>query len=153
MGHANLSNLSDFWNRRLYAKGKLSKKDAAEGAIKAKQYLRASEGEYKNVEGVALGFDDIVHFLLNYEEYQRGEDGVRRRVLNPVIEVVGPLTELQQKCWDTYLEEGCDGKTVGKHEDGTDMQDWEVVDTIQFRYAPGWRKKYPDIPTLGNVTH
>jgi hypothetical protein len=45
MGHANLNNISDFFIRRLYAKGTLSIRACVEGLIARGETLHASEGE------------------------------------------------------------------------------------------------------------
>jgi hypothetical protein len=36
---------------------------------------------------------------------------------------------------------------------GDEDEDFDVLDNIPWRFAPGWRKRYRDIPRLGNVTH
>lgn len=34
-----------------------------------------------------------------------------------------------------------------------DGDEWENFDKIRWVFAPGWRKRYRDVPRLGNVTH
>jgi hypothetical protein len=63
MGHANLSNLSHFFVRRLYAAGKLSINQAMMGAQRARQALQASEGEYHDEGMLSMGFLFVVHYL------------------------------------------------------------------------------------------
>jgi hypothetical protein len=63
VGHANLSNLSHFFVRRLYAVGKLSIHQAALAAQKAGQDLQASEGAYDDEGMLSTGFLCVVHYL------------------------------------------------------------------------------------------
>lgn len=133
MGHANLDNMSRLFVRQLYAKGSLTIRQAVEVAVKRGETVHASEGELSDESMVAMGLEQVVHFL-----QQEG-----------VIQCFD-LTDQQQK----ILEQWQDGD-ITNWDCGDDGRSGEygMLDSIQWRYAPGWRKRYPNIPLLGNVTN
>ena len=136
MGHANVRNLSDFFVRRLYAKGKLSLKEVAEAAAKAGVKLHASEGLNEEPEALAIGFEAVIEFLHQPEcSCCESPDG-------PIIVPAYPLTEAQDKSWNDV-----------RWEDPMLLKGWRTSDTIQWKFAPGWRKRYPNIPKLGYMSN
>ena len=75
MGHANLSNISKFFVRRLYAKGRLSIRECCQQLVNAGEELHASEGRYKDEEALAIGVVDVVHYLTRSNPCQDGYSG------------------------------------------------------------------------------
>lgn len=140
MGHANLSNISNFFVKRLYAKGKLSIKDCVEALIKTGEALHASEGDYDDPETLGLGCEQVVSYLLEYWE----NDGVRGRKSSPVIEA-SDMTDKQSKILSEWVR--------GELEGDDEYEYFEVLDEIQFKFCPGWRKRYKEIEHLSNVTN
>ena len=63
MGHANLSNISEFFINRLYARGQLSISDCAEQLIAAGETLHASEGEYDDYGMLSFGLAQVIEEL------------------------------------------------------------------------------------------
>ena len=128
MGHANLTNLSHFWNRHLYAKGKLSIHDCAIAAIKKGETLHASEGEYEDEGMISFGLEFVVDHLWD----------------NDIIEPVN-LTPEQKSLLRNNRTSGCsDILQMEKH--------YEILDSITWKYSTGERARYPEIPVLGAIT-
>lgn len=75
MGHANLTNISTFFVRRLYAKGRLSIFQCTEALIKAKEALHASEGQYEDEDMLRMGLADVVHYLTRTNPTRHGYSG------------------------------------------------------------------------------
>lgn len=143
MGHARLTNLSNIFVRRLFAKGKVTIREVADVCLAKGETLHASEGEYEERHMVCFGLEDVVDFLLKKHKYTpHGEP-------TPVIEPVD-MTEEQQKIYEQWI----DGDTT-EWDCGNDGEGGEygILDSIHFRFAPGWRKRYPDIPILEHITH
>jgi hypothetical protein len=157
MGHANLTNISEWVARRMYAWGKMSICDMVNGLRRSKQTVHASEGEYEEYYMLAMAVVDVVCFLhLHHDSPTLAR---KHRTHNPVIEPVD-MTPKQQEVFNTWLnDDDCiftDGLEVEVEED----QPYPdvggrigVFESIKWRYAKGWRNKYPEIPLLGNVTH
>jgi hypothetical protein len=147
VGHANLSNLSDFFVRRLFAKGKLSVKECSDAMVKAGVTFNASEGRCSEPYMLRLGLEDIISFMLDPEAM-----GYRFRKGQPetaIIEPVG-LTERQKELLSEWKRGDASNWDSGDDGDGGEYGEF---DAIVWKFAPGWRKLYPDIPKLGNVTH
>lgn len=147
MGHANLSNLSEFFIRRLFAKGKLSVKECSDAMMRAGVTLNASEGRYEDPYMLRLGLEDVLRFMLDPKgmgyRLQRGQPP------GPII-VPAALTKQQGELLKVW-EQG-DHSDWDSGDDGNGGEYGEF-DAIEWRFAPGWRKLYPKIPKLGNVTH
>lgn len=143
MGHANYSNISRFFARRLYAKGRLSIGACVEAMAKAKEYVGASEGRYYEPEMLSMALTEIVAML-------RGQlQGVLPPQREKVIEPVEPLTADQRWALGHFTENTESDLMIDESE-----RFYAAFDSIEWKYAPGWRAKYPDeIPHLGNVTH
>lgn len=149
MGHASYHNLSDFLVKYLYAKGKVSIKMAVENFQKRypEDGVRASEGVYTDEFMLAMAFEEIIGWWQSWSDGRRG-DYRTPDTPNPIVVPVN-LTDKQKdalRAWD-----------AGNLEDTQDWTDFDNnrthFDTILWSFGPGWRKKYPDIPKLGNVTH
>ena len=158
MGHANLTNISKFLARRLYAKGKLSIREMIAGLKRAGEEIQASEGAYNEYYMLAMGVVDVICFW--YLHHDSSTLARQHRTHNPVIEPVD-MTPEQQEVFDTWLndEDDCifmDNLEVSVHEDepypdvGGRIG---IFESIKWRYARGWRKRYPEVPLLSNVTH
>lgn len=63
MGHAHLKNLSEFFVRRLYAKGSMTIQECCTAMLNAGEKLHTSEGEYEDGDMLMMGLADIVHYL------------------------------------------------------------------------------------------
>lgn len=164
MGHADLSNLSNLWMRRVYAKGSLSISEAVAIATKNKEGVHASEGEYTEPEMLAQAFEDILNdsFLEDGEDrrrWKRAKGRVSLKELNVALRLLGghpldedrwsfriyepvhPLSQEQLKALSRWMEEGVE-----------DEEEVAAFDSIPWRFAPGRRAKYPNLPILGNIT-
>lgn len=132
MGHANVKNLSVFFVRRLYAKGKLSIAKAAKAAIKAGETVHASEGEYDDISTMGMCMSAVVHALASYkEDLVEGSWGpiVVPCDLTPRQEEL--LKMARRRRWDDFSAE-----------------DDRLYDRIKWKFGPGWRKRYPEIPIM-----
>lgn len=128
MGHAHVGNLSRFFIRRLYAKGKLSIAACVEAMVLRGEKLHAGEGAYEDAAMLAQGVEDIVWFLIGLY------DGVTPPQPHAVIEPV-ELDDTQHAILDKWIK-----GLFWEHEDAFD--DLVILDSIQWRFAPGWRVKY-----------
>jgi hypothetical protein len=145
VGHANLTNLSEFFQRRLYAKGKLSIEDAVHAARSAGETLNASEAAYEDKGMLAFGFNEIVRFLASHSCDCPCCDSQ-----GPVIVPV-ELSEEERKQLHEWWEEG--HGTDWEYDESDPECAFALVDRIKWKYGPGWRNKYPDLPVLANVTN
>lgn len=143
MGHAHVLNLSEAFVRRLYAKGKVSIKEVAEACLQKGETLHASEGEYEEKFMICHGLEDVVLYLLSAHKF------TPRSKPTPVIEPVG-MTEEQERIFEEWATDAMFDWDCG--DDGESGQ-YGVLDSIQFRFAPEWRKRYPDVPLLESVSH
>ena len=144
MGHAHLSNLSTFFVRRLYAKGRLTIAAAQEAASTAGETVHASEGSYDDPCMIRMGLGDVIGFLSN------ANPNLPPRMRTPVIEPVS-LTPEQAKVLAEFQSPGCLEWSGGDDGNGGE---YGVFDSIEWKFAKGWRAEYPDgIPVLGSVTH
>lgn len=182
MGHMYPDNICKFFIRRLYAKGKLSVKDCVEGLIKAKEKVSCAEGASDEPYMLAMAVERVVHFLSGLEghEYQPGQREAIIVPVNPtpyqqaVIDVwtsrrdPDPLPPLmpppRQGRYAVLGEVDEPPPPTPPHPPVPDMGSWDVgadgnggeygvLDSVEWQFGPGWRKKYPDdIPILGTVT-
>ena len=156
MGHANISNLSDFFIRRLFAKGKLSIHDCVQAMLKKKVTYNASEGTYEGEDMLSMGTDEAVRFLVDYDA-PPGEtvldklvSAVGGKFTGPIIIPAADLTAEQQR---VLQEWGTDSMAEWDCGDDGSGGEYGALDSIPWKFAPGWRNKYPEIPRLGSVTH
>ena len=42
---------------------------------------------------------------------------------------------------------------AGNWDDFDDEKNWNAFDRIVWRFAPGWRNRYREVPLLANVTN
>jgi hypothetical protein len=136
LGHANVENLSRLFVRRLYAKGQITIAEAVQAAQEAGETLRASEGEYNDPNMISQGMEEIVEFL------RTAQPPHHTPVLAPKP---GSLTEQQR----TVLRQWDDDEGM----DLWDEPEYAIFDSIPWIFAPGWRKRYKDVPILTHVTN
>jgi hypothetical protein len=140
VGHANLSNVSDFFVKRLYAKGRLSVKDCSDAMQKAGETIHASEGEHDEPYMLRMGLEDVIRFMLEFDR----DDGP-----DPIIEPIDPTREQRALLRKWRHGDFSDWDSGDDGEGG----EYGAFDAIEWKFAPGWRKRYPKIPKLRNVTH
>ena len=203
MGHANLTNLSEVFINLLYAKGRLTIGDAVATAIRRKETLHASEGEYDDDGVLGMGFMDIIAFLNSRDgrDYTGGRgtwegpfvvpdwdvckvpkgvaltDNIQiliKRCRKVQVAYIPMNTVWEERllfgvCADAIQDAGHDEwaalvrgfpKAYRAYEmwerEADEFHDgdaWEDFDRIRWVFAPGWRKRYRDIPRLSHVTH
>jgi hypothetical protein len=197
MGHANVSNLSEFFIRRLYAKGTLSIAQCVEALLAKGEKLHASEGDYEEDYMLGMGLLDVIHYLTRTDPSQHGYSGPQGG--GPWIEPVltawwggkQSVTPLTRRMLDEIEQGSNDELTVHSAADRLEEEgfpewaarlralpnqrrvyrewiddkdgDWEwtddgtgsgnVFDSIPWRFTPGWRNRYREVPRLHNVTH
>ncbi len=78
MGHANVSNISNLFVNRLYAKGKLSIAECVAALSKAGETVHASEGEYDDESMLGLMVVHVIHYLTRKDPTRHGYSGPRR---------------------------------------------------------------------------
>lgn len=140
MGHAQLTNLSKAFHRQLYARGKVSLAEIGKHCGKHKIYLQASEGEYTDQPMIRMGLMEVLNVLLNYDH-----EPLNSSVVEPTDLTDEQREVLRQWGTDEFGEWDCG-------DDGTGGQ-YGIFDSIKWQFAPGWRKQYPDLPTIGNFTN
>ncbi len=205
MGHANLSNLSEMFINLLYAKGRLTIGQAIETAVRRKEALHASEGEYDDDGTLGIGFMDIIHLLNSRSGKDYSGVSPTNRWQGPWVipdwNVCKPpkgavLTDTAKNllkqcrkvdvayipvcpvweqrslfavCANAVQEAGNEEwaeliRSFPKRYRAYAMWDsdddeyyngdaWEDFDKIRWVFAPGWRKRYKEVPRLGSVTH
>jgi hypothetical protein len=150
MGHSYLRNISNFFIRRLYAKGKLSIHDCTAALIKAGETLHTGEGEHEGADMLAMGLMDLILFLRRDHKFTRfslesftAAAVSKDKKLKAFIIPADP-TPRQKELLIQYDEDGCDP---------WDEMEWAEFDHIQWKFAPGWRVKYNKIPKLDYMEH
>lgn len=146
MGHANLTNISRFFVRRLYAKGTLSIRDCRDALVAAGETLHASEGAIPDPQMLGWAVEQVVQHLAEWDGCPCCEKH------GPVIEPA-ELSGSQQKILREWYHDGS-GDDWDWDEDNPDAEG-VILDGIRWRFAKGWRTKYTrdEIPLLGNVTN
>lgn len=144
MGHANLDNLSTFFVKRLYAKGKLTVKECVEGLMLKGETLHASEGEYDDDAMLSYGVEQVVRHLLDYRE----NEGSRGSKDSPVIEPATQLNEEQTRILSEWRTKG-EGSNWSADEGG----EFTVLDSIPWKFTKGWRARYKEVEPLTHVTN
>jgi len=149
MGHANFKNLSQFFIRRLYAKGTLSLSEAIKAAVAAGETVHASEGEHKDEGTLGMAFVEIIsHFGQPNSEVEISGKG--EFVYDPgnVIEPAAPLSKEQVRVLKLWI-----GNEIFDLTGTEEEKAWAVFDKIPWRFAPGQRKLYPNFNLLENFTN
>lgn len=159
MGHAHLDNITEWMAKRMYAKGKLTMREMVNGLKADKIPFQASEGEYTDYGMLAMGVIDVICFWFNH--CGRPTLSSKGKVAySPVIEPF-EMTKEQQEVFKVFLEDGDDN--IFMDDIDADIEEDEpypdvggrigIFESIKWRYAKGWRSKYPKIPMPGTVTH
>ena len=193
MGHANLSNISEFFIKRLYAMGKLSIAECTDALIAKGETLHASEEDCM----LAMGLLDVVHYLTRADPTKHGYSGpeggdpwiepaltawlggkrsvtsLTGRMLDEIergdgdeLTVVGAADRLEEEGFPEWAasvrllprrrrvyQQWVDGKDDAWQWNDDGSGEGNVFDGIPWRFTPGWRKRYREVPRLGNVTH
>jgi hypothetical protein len=113
VGHANLSNLSNFFINRLYAKGSLSISECIEALQAAGETLHASEGEYDEDSMLAMGLIDIVHYLTLVGPSKHGYSGPESGGLDRTGSGRVARAEEGGQCRDSPIARGVRGTVAG----------------------------------------
>lgn len=142
MGHARVDNLSWIVVKQVYAKGKASIADMVSQAAKKKEKVHASEGSHEyNEDNDYLFFmiiGEIIDFYLHAHKFTpQGE-------ATPVLEPVD-MTAAQEACFEEWKVNGYE-LWEGDAEDPE--SDFAQFESIKWQFAPGWRKRYPDVPIM-----
>ena len=150
MGHAYLRNISDFFLKRLYAKGSLSITDTIIALKEAGETLHTANGEYDDVDDLQMGVLDLIIFLRQGHRFERFSlesftkaATSKERKLRAYIIPAG-LSERQKESLLEY--------DAGESDEWEEA-DWCEFEHIRWKYAPGWRMKYQKIPRLDHVEH
>ena len=158
MGHANLSNLSTFLTRYLYAKGTITVGEAVANFRKRfpEDGVRASEGVYTEPYMISEFMWIVIGMWTGRD---KGWTGQVPTADNPVVVVADDLTPEQQKVWDDWRN--VDWEAMEKWLD-VPFEDptcgYQILDSVPLKFGPGWRSKYSkdscgDIPQCGNFTN
>lgn len=143
MGHANLSNISRFFIRRLYAKGTLSMGECVTAMEKAGEQVHASEGCYSETYMLAAMLNQVVNWMYHHRwppvVAMKRPDAVQYPIVIPVL--------------DTSEKERLFEQWVGQEDEDWDEEEYSAFDQIGWRFGEGWRKLYPQIPILAEVTN
>lgn len=130
----------DLFIRRLYAKGRLSIRDAYRAAAREVAEER-SDADMTLVEAeCSLPVAQAVAHLLEEPETRRVGPGVAYPE-GPILVPAEELSSEQEEVLSTWKVEGENWAACGFDEGPT-----LVLDTIPWKFGPGWRKLYPDIP-------
>ena len=145
MGHMTLTNISNFFVRRLYAAEELTMRECVDELEEAGEGVHGSTGisHERYMLGMAVGL--IVQTLSQTDACPCCER------TGPVIEPVR-LSERQRELLQTWIHEG--------EQDDWDWDDenpesaGNILDGIYWRFRVGWRRKYgtDEMPVVGNIT-
>lgn len=138
MGHAVFTGLSKIFVRQIYAKGRVSLKDILAHTLKHRRLLKGTYGGFDELpEEIALALEQIAYYL--HGKHKKKHQGAATSVIVPAE--LSPTQAVVFKKW------------VNKANDSLTLEEAEILDTICWAYAPGWRKEYPDnIPLLTYFT-
>lgn len=131
MGHASVTNLSQLFIRHLYAKGEISINDIIEFAKKKGETVHASEGNHDDEGTLGMVFEEIAWHLLQNHQWSPVDEPC------PVIEPADSEHHSIYRKW--VWQEEMTGEEI------------KLIDALKWRFAPGWRKRYPNIPILRTV--
>lgn len=145
MGHAHVKNLSKLVVRHVYAKGKASIKELTDFAIKKGETVHASEGEYEDFAMIEMTISEIIAFYL--EGHKFTPQSVPTPIFEPCKEC---LSERQLQILQEWLDadEAFDEWSVDLEDSASDYCQFGA---IPWRFAAGWRKRYPDLPLLEHI--
>ena len=140
MGHASVNNLSKMFLRRLFAKGVVTLKELVDIAEKKGECLHASECDYKDRHMLSFGFDEV---LLYYFRFYKIHDPKTRHEV-PVVSLnpAQRLTDIQQKTYDTFVEEGLVFDSD---------EEYEAFDSIEWVFTKMGRKNYLKLKILQDI--
>jgi hypothetical protein len=128
MGHFHSGNLDRLFMRHLYAKGMVSQKEIVNYALKKKEYVHASEGIYKEKYMLQVGIASL--FFLHYQAHH----------IQPV-----EFTDETQDLLERWISEEDESLIDLFDENGESIGDLAKLESIQFLFAPGYRKLYREL--------
>ena len=146
MGHATVTNLSERFIKQLYAKGKVTISEVADDCVRRGEKLQASEQAYDQKYMICHGLEDVVVWLL------RPQKKTPRDEATPVIEPVN-MTDEQTEIYNTWIDDSDPKLMDWDCGDDGNGGEYGILDSIQWRFANGWRAMYPEIETLDHVSH
>ncbi len=149
MGHASVDNICNFFINQLHETNNLSILDCVKSMIEKGEKVHASEGSYDDEGMLRQALSECIHFLSCDNPKKHGYSGPGREGGGPWI-VPTLLTKKQRKVYQQWDDDECDDWGDSEHEL---YNEYEIFDSIQWKFAPGWKKKYKDIPILEHVTH
>jgi len=129
----------EFFIRRLYAKGKLSIRDAYQVAAK-EQLASSCHDDLNCVEAECSSpISQAVYHLLEEKEARNVGPGVAFPA-GPILVPVEMTPEQEKVLAEWRSDEGGDWACA------FDEGEYLVLDTIKWKFGPGWRNLYPEIP-------
>lgn len=126
--------------RRLYAKGKLSIRDAYQAAAREAAEERNDPDMNYLEASCSLPVAQAVYHLLEEKETRRVGPGVAFPD-GPILVPAGDLSSEEEEVLARWRTEGHSWPACGFDEGPT-----LVLDSISWKFGPGWRKLYPEIP-------
>jgi len=132
MGHAYVKNLNDILIKKIYAHGKISIDELIDWCIAHKEWLHASEGDYKDRGMLSYAFEELVLFHAH-----KWCENRHRPNIEPVLD-----NEDQQKMVDDFMKNGLENLSDYDYEDENTYT--RQFDKIKWRFTPGTRKMYID---------
>lgn len=142
MGHAYVKNLNDILMRKIYAHGKISINELIEWCIENKEWLHASEGDYKDKSMLSYAFEELVLF----HSHKWNQNNHR-----PNIEPI-PENEEQIEMIKEFMKNGISEKLSEYYDENDDCY-IRKFDDIKWKFTPGTRKMYIDktIPAMHHL--
>jgi len=126
--------------RRLYAKGKLSIQEAYQAAAR-EEAERGTGLHMGNLEAqCSLPMEQAVAHLEEEQETRRVAAGVSFPE-GPILVVATDLSAEQEKVLGEWRKDG-----GGQWNCGFNEGEYLVLDSIKWKFGPGWRNLYPEIP-------
>lgn len=129
--------------RRLYAKGKLSIRDAYRAAAREVAEERNDPDMTLLEAECSLPVAQAVAHLLEEKEERLVRAGVSFPE-GPILVPARELTDEEEAILAIWKRDGEAWPACGFDEGPT-----LVLDSIPWRYGPGWRRLYPDVPCCG----
>jgi hypothetical protein len=139
--HTDVTDIATLFVKRMYAKGKLSIADFRKVlnvyfAGQCKDRGCSGACDCHEIHGTHGFIHDAVYYMVHYVE--KTIKGPRIGVVRPV----GPLTKDQQYVLGLWYLNPYNPEITG--EDGP--KGLNTLESIEWKFAPGWRKRYPEIP-------
>jgi hypothetical protein len=139
MGHANCTALSKATIRQIYARGKANLRQILEKAVELPEHkCPDKEDPESHAADISMLLGEVINFYLQKHRF------TPQSTPTPIIQPCG-MDERQRELFVQW-DEG------GEAYQRWSTAEYEIFDQIKWQFAPGWRKRYPDLPLLGNFT-